>query len=297
MTNPLAITALFFSGVSAGAFVSYLGYRSALCDYRKAIECTFADLKRNKRTSAHYRMKALILCRDPETAGIFSQLFREVGIEPQQCDSGSQAIDELMSDKFEALVLDFDNFPECTDIAKIVREIRPNHAAQVFALVSVDQATTTALSSGSTFVLRRPPAPSQIRSLVQTVYGRMLRNSQAYFRLNCEFTVSIARASGPLLKCTTINISQNGMAVITPGDLRPGESLHLVFVIPHTDIVVGAEGTVIWADGHGKAGIRFECSSAPAQARFIEWLNGHFFMKFEGAPSMQDSSELHATTN
>lgn len=238
-------------------------------------------------------MKALILCQDPETAAIFFQLFREAGIESQQCDSGHQAIDQLMSDKFEALVLDFDNFPECTEIAKTVREIRPNHEAQVFSLVSSCQSRIRALSSGSTFVLRRPFAPSRIRSLMQTVYGRMLRSSQAHFRLSCEFTVSIARASRPLLKCTAINISHNGMAVITSGDLRPGEPLHLLFVIPHTNTVVSAEGTVIWADRHGKAGIRFECSSAAAEASLIEWLNGHFFMKLGVAPPMQHSSEPH----
>ena len=55
--------------------------------------------------------------------------------------------------------------------------------------------------------------------------------------------------------------------------------LHLVFAIPHTDVVVSAEGTVIWDDGYGKSGIRFKCSSASAEARYFEWLHDHFFMR------------------
>jgi CheY-like chemotaxis protein len=155
-------------------------------------------------------MRALVVCRDAEIIRIFSQIFLEVGIETEKCGSESQAIDQLMSDKFEALVLDFDKLPDCPDVVRRVREIRPNKTAQVFAIASNDEATTRALESGSTFVLKRPPVPFQVRNLLHTVYGRMLRSLQAYFRLNIEFTVSIARALGRLLQCTTINISQQG---------------------------------------------------------------------------------------
>jgi CheY-like chemotaxis protein len=292
LSNQLAITVVFLVGALTSAFVSYLLYRSALIEYRQTIESVFADLSRRTPTCSNYRMRALVVCRDAEIIRIFSQIFLEVGIETEKCGSESQAIDQLMSDKFEALVLDFDKLPDCPDVVRRVREIRPNKTAQVFAIVSNDEATTRALESGSTFVLKRPPVPFQVRNLLHTVYGRMLRSLQAYFRLNIEFTVSIARASGRLLQCTTINISQQGMAVTTPLALQPGEPLHVVFVAPNTDIIVGAEATVIWDDGHGKAGIRFECTSPPTHARFVEWLNGHFFMSFEGASSNPSSDGM-----
>lgn len=279
------------------ALVSYLLYRRALTGYRETIKSAFVDVRRRTPAGAHYRMRALIVCRDPEIIRIFSQIFGEVGIEIQKCGSEPRAIDQLMSDKFEALVLDFDKLPDCPDVVRRVRGIRPNQAAQVFAIVSNDAATTKALESGATFVLKRPPMPFQIRNLLHTVYGRMLRSLQAYFRLNIEFTISIARASGQLLQCTTINISQNGMAVTTPAILQPGEPLHLVFVVPNTDIIVGAEATVIWDDGHGKAGIRFECTSPPTHARFVEWLNGHFFMKFECGSSNPEIYVSPANSN
>jgi len=113
----------------------------------------------------------------------------------------------------------------------------------------------------------------------------MIRSSQAYFRINVEIPVSLARAAGRVLQCSTLNISQNGMAVITPVSLDTGEVLKLMFVIPHTDVVVSAEGTVIWDNAKGKAGIRFECSSAAAQARFLEWLHDHFCIRL-GAQSV-----------
>ena len=163
-----------------------------------------------------------------------------------------------------------------------VRAVRPNQDIALFAIASGSHAKAAALNLDNTFVTGRPLVLSEVRSMLRTVYGRMVRSSQAYFRMNVEIPVSLARSSGPVLRCTTVNISQTGMAVATPLALDSGELLHLMFAIPHTDVVVSAEGTVIWDNRKCKAGIRFECSSASAQARFFEWLHDHFCMRLDG---------------
>jgi DNA-binding response OmpR family regulator len=247
--------------------------------YQKTIEGAFADIDRSERINTNYRMKALVVSGNRQTIDIFAYLFREVGIEAANCDSKSRAIDRVTSEKFDALVLDFDNLSGCSEIVENVRGIRPNREIPLFAIASESQAKATALALSSNFVIERPLVPQQIKSLLRTVYGRMLRSSQAYFRLNIELSVSMARASGPLLNGRTLNVSQNGMALTSPVSLKTGEMLHLVFAIPHTDVVVSAEGTVIWDDGHGKSGIRFKSSSASAEARYFEWLHDHFFMR------------------
>jgi DNA-binding response OmpR family regulator len=279
LSNPLAITGIFMLGASAGSLVSYIRCRGAVRKYQKTIEGAFADVDRSERINTNYRMKALVVSGNRQTIDIFAYLFREVGIEAANCDSKSRAIDHVTSEKFDALVLDFDNLSGCSEIVENVRGIRPNREIPLFAIASENQAKATALALSSNFVIERPLVPQQIKSLLRTVYGRMLRSSQAYFRLNIELSVSMARASGPLLNGRTLNVSQNGMALTSPVSLKTGEMLHLVFAIPHTDVVVSAEGTVIWDDGHGKSGIRFKCSSASAEARYFEWLHDHFFMR------------------
>lgn len=269
-------------GASAGSLVSYVRFRGAVRSYRKTIEGAFADVDRSERINVNYRMKALVVSGNRETIDIFANLFREVGIEAANCDSKSRAIDRVTSEKFDALILDFDNLSGCSEIVESVRGIRPNREIPLFAIASETQAKATALALSSSFVIERPLVPQQIKSLLRTVYGRMLRSSQAYFRLNIELSVSMARASGPLLNGRTLNVSQNGMALTSPVSLKMGEMLHLVFAIPHTDVVVSAEGTVIWDDGHGKSGIRFKCSSASTEARYFEWLHDHFFMRPNG---------------
>jgi DNA-binding response OmpR family regulator len=281
LADPRAVLGAFMVGASAGSALSYLYWRTALQRYRKSIETACAQFNPSECAGINCKMKALILCRDPETIGIVSHLFREVGIEIQTCSSESHLLARLISGKFEALVVDCDELAKCPELVKNLRDLRPHQHLPVFAIASEGSAKAAASSFGNSLVIERPFVLSEIRSLLRTVYGRMLRSSQAYFRMNAEIPVSLARASGPVLQCSTLNISQNGMAVITPVSLEVGEVLNLMFAIPHTDVVVSAEGTVIWDDGKGKAGIRFECSSARAQAHFFEWLHDHFCMRLD----------------
>ena len=278
MADPLTVIGIFMLGASAGSILTLVRYRSVS---NRLQPPQIAHALNHEGPPHHYRMKALILCRRTEIITIFSQLFREICIELESCDSDAQTLTLLRSQKFEALVLDFEDFPGCSNVVKSLRGIRPNQETAIFAIASEEQRKTAALNTGSTFVVEEPLAPMQIRTLLRSVYGRMLRSSQAYFRFNIEIPVSVARSAGPVLKCTTINLSQNGMAVKTPIPLERSEKVHLVFALPNSDIALSAEGTVIWDDAHGKAGIRFECSSESARARYSEWLHDHFFMRLE----------------
>ena len=285
MADPVAILGAFMVGASAGSALSYLYWRTALHRYRKSIESACAEFNRKEYAAINCKMKALLLCRDPETVGIVSHLLREVGVETQTCESESHVLTRLASSKFEALVLDCDELAAWPETVKNARAVPPNQGLPLFVIASGGRANVAASSLDDAFLIERPLVVSDIRSLLRTVYGRMIRSSQAYFRINVEIPVSLARAAGRVLQCSTLNISQNGMAVITPVSLDTGEVLKLMFVIPHTDVVVSAEGTVIWDNAKGKAGIRFECSSAAAQARFLEWLHDHFCIRL-GAQSV-----------
>src|SRR5437879_3424125 len=114
----------------------------------------------------------------------------------------------------------------------------------------------------------------------------MLRDGQQYFRLAVELPVSIRSGSGALLQCTTLNLSQTGMAVRSSSSFVVGEPINLAFAIPNTDIFLTGEGKIIWDDKHGKTGITFECVNGSSQFRYYEWLHDHFFIReSNGMPS------------
>ncbi|MGE5054962.1 MAG: PilZ domain-containing protein [Acidobacteriota bacterium] len=238
-------------------------------------------------------MKALIIARDPEVISIFAQVFREKRISTEGCDPDA-AVARLSSAKFAAIVLDFDHLPECVDVLRNVPAA--NKAVVVLGVASDSLSKAIASRVGTNLVVERPLDRERLRHSVTSAYGRMLRDSQVYFRLAIELRVAIRRANGEVLECTTLNISQTGMAVNTPAVFSVGEAIHLAFAIPNTDIFVSAEGKVIWDDKHGKAGISFECSSSSISAPFREWLHDHFHMKLEStspSESAQQAAYVH----
>ena len=48
--------------------------------------------------------------------------------------------------------------------------------------------------------------------------------------------------------------------------------------VPGAKLVLSADGSVVWDDKHGKAGINFQCASADDQNRFAAWLDHEFYM-------------------
>jgi DNA-binding response OmpR family regulator len=288
LSNVLALTAAFIAGSASGAVVTYLRPKHGLTELLRLLKMTAPAANRSGDNDARFVMKALVIARDPEMVGILSDAFREKRISTQQC-SAEIAVEQLSSDKFAAVVLDFDQLPGCDHVLQNLPGA--NKRVVVIAVASGTAAKTIASRLGASFMLERPLDPGRLRELVTSAYGRMLRDSQVYFRLAVQLQVSVRRSDGNLLHCTTLNVSQTGMAVKTPAVFTIGETIQLAFAIPNTDIFVSAEGKVIWDDKHGKAGISFECASSSADEAFHDWLHDHFHMNLE-TKSVSDTQQV-----
>jgi CheY-like chemotaxis protein len=264
-------------GASAGSLVTFSRYRGIIREFRKALESSSPNLPRERGAKRSYGMKALIVARDPEVRDIFSRLFSEIQIDTQHCTFESEAIASVMSEKFEALVVDMD-VSGSAQILQSLQRTRPNQNVAVFAVAVGARAEEMASVLPSAIIIEKPFTPSEVRERIGSLYGRMLRDRLAYFRLALELPISIRKESGRLLHCTMINLSQSGMAVSAPCSFEIGESLNIVFAIPNSDVFVSGDGTVIWDDKHGKAGILFRCTSSSVQERLFEWLHDQFFL-------------------
>ena len=294
LSDPLAVTGIFLIGASAGASLTYARCKQVLRDCRRALAVTSDHEYVSETSDPRFHMKALIVGRDSEMIGIFSYLFREKHIEAQKCSDESSALEQLASEKFAAIVLDFDDVRGCADILR--RMAGPNKQVPVFAVGTDSQLKEAASDLGAATLIARPLVLSEVRELLSAAYGRMLRYEQTYFRISVELPVSIRKGSGELLHCTTLNVSQTGMAVRTPSSFTVGETLTIAFAIPNTDVFVSAEGSVIWDDKHGKAGMTLQCSSASMEARFNEWLHDHFFMTISKSAT-QDAKGVKKAAN
>jgi hypothetical protein len=229
-------------------------------------------------TSDTAEMKALLVTHEPPMVDLLRELFAEISIVIQGCADEAAAAEILSRTKFDALVLDFDNVSAPDPLVKSLRESPSNKNATLFAAATYGAAKQKAFEHGTSFIFERPFAPEQIRLVLRTAYAQMLRERRKYFRLAVELNVSIIRNSGEELLGKTTNLSQNGMAVLTSAPLLHGESIKLNFQVPGAKLILSADGSVVWDDKHGKAGINFQCASVEDQNRFAAWLDHEFYM-------------------
>lgn len=277
-------------GASAGAVISYIKHKGLVLvrETREARDNLSDNAYHTaEEPKSHLGIKALIVGHDPETISIFSRVLREKGIESERFFSESLALERLSSAKFQALVLDCDEI----DFSEMLKRLpRPNERVLVIAVANENKKQVTS-RAGISFVVERPLTPPQVREVVRAAYGRMLRDGQQYFRLTAELPVSIRKASGAVVQCMTLNVSQTGMAVESESSFTTGDAVNIAFAVPNTDIVLAAQGKVIWDDKHGKTGISFQCDNSSAQTRYHEWLHDHLFMMQTDVSPLYESEQ------
>jgi DNA-binding response OmpR family regulator len=223
-------------------------------------------------------MKALLVTHDPPMVELLRELFAEISILIQGCEDEAAASEILSRTKFDAVVLDFDNVSSVGPLVTSLRASPSNKNATLFAAATYGAAKQKAFEHGTSFIFERPFSPEQIRLVLRTAYAQMLRERRKYFRLAIELNVTIERISGEKITGKTTNLSQNGMAVLTTAPMVHGESIKLNFQVPGAKLVLYADGSVVWDDKHGKAGINFQCASVEDQNRFAAWLDHEFYM-------------------
>jgi DNA-binding response OmpR family regulator len=226
-------------------------------------------------------LRALVVARDPQLTEIVSVALAKFNIAASYCDSGASASQRLQTEKFEAVVLDFDGLSDSLPGVKALRESRSNRNCVVLAVASDTDSKRRAFAQGTSFVFERPLSQARVVQVVRTAYGLMLRDRREYFRLAVELPVRLQRGTGPELGCTTINLSRSGIALRNAPTMEAGETVQLIFVLPEKDSPVRAQGKVIWDDRHGKAGLSLEFSNPDVQVGLVTWLDEHFYQQFD----------------
>ncbi len=222
-------------------------------------------------------LRTLVVTLDRVLADTISNISRELSIEVQTSTSVGEVPEELAGTKYEALFLDFDTVAESGPILNVVRGSLSNRSALIFAVATGATQRHQARQQGADFVLERPIAATEVRRSLYAAYDLMARERRRYFRYAGEYSVLLERSSSAtVLNCTTINVSNSGVAVSTPSALHPGERVNLVLWLRDPELAVRGSGNVVWDDRHGKAGINFLCASPAGQVAFNSWLDARF---------------------
>jgi len=241
-------------------------------------------------------LDSLLLSQDPELVRVVRPTLEKLSIEVEICHEARTAANILISEKFDAVIVDCDDLQGGLEVLQGLRSTPSNKNSVTFAVLNGKRTTTQdAFGMGANFVLQKPISSLNASRCFHAALNFMVRERRRYFRHPVKMLVQII-LSDKTLKATSTNISESGIALMLHEALPKGATPRLQFILPETEQKVSLESEVVWADVKGRAGLRFHNVAEDSQAHLEKWLDARLEEELPGAKdriTAPESKTLH----
>jgi len=228
-------------------------------------------------------LESLLLSQDPELVRVIRPTLEKLSIDVDVCHDARAGSDMLISDKFDAVIVDCDDLTGGLALLQGLRNTPSNKNSVAFAILNGKRTTTQeAFGMGANFVLQKPISNLNASRCFHAALNFMLKERRRYFRQPVKMQVKVV-LEGKTLTASSTNISEGGIAVLLREALPKGAFPKLQFSLPESSIHIEVEAEVAWADMKGLAGLRFHTMPKPAQAQLEEWLDDRMEAEFPGS--------------
>ncbi len=235
-------------------------------------------------------LESLLLSQDPELVRVLRPTLEKMSIDVEVCHDIRAGSDILISDKFDAVIVDCDDLSGGLAVLQGLRNTPSNKNSVAFAVLNGKRTTMQeAFGMGANFVLQKPISTLNASRCFHAALNFMLKERRRYFRQPVKTDVQVV-LEGKTLHATSTNISEGGMALMLREALPKGASPHLKFSLPNAKRNFEIEAEVAWADLKGLAGLRFHNVPSSTKAELEQWLDDHMEREFPGSKERIDSA-------
>src|SRR5436853_7619182 len=123
--------------------------------------------------------QALLFCPDEKTARVTTQVLNELEFSVEACVEPFAAVKKLMSQHFDAIVVDCDNEQNASLLFKSARNSNSNQASLSVAVVEGQTGVANAFRIGANLVLTKPINVEQAKSTLRVARGLLRKGSEA----------------------------------------------------------------------------------------------------------------------
>jgi DNA-binding response OmpR family regulator len=228
-------------------------------------------------------LESLLLSQDPELVRVIRPTLEKLSIDVEICHDARAGSDILISDKFDAVIVDCDDLNGGLALLQGLRNTPSNKNSVAFAILNGKRTTTQdAFGMGANFVLQKPISNLNASRCFHAALNFMLKERRRYFRQPVKMQVQVI-LEGKTVTASTTNVSEGGIALLLREALPKGATPHLKFSLPESSIHIEVEAEVAWADMKGLAGLRFHNMPKPSQAQLEQWLDERMEAEFPGS--------------
>jgi len=236
-------------------------------------------------------LDSLLLSQDPELVRVIRPTLEKLSIDVEICQEARAGADILISDKFDAVIVDCDDLNGGLAVLQGLRNTPSNKNSVAFAILNGKRTTTQeAFGMGANFVLQKPISGLNASRCFHAALNFMLKERRRYFRHPVKMLVKV-EFEGKTLNATSTNVSEGGIALMLREALPKGAAHHLKFSLPGTNVLVDVEAEVAWADVKGLAGFRFHNVPKSSQEHLEQWLTDQIEREFPGTKERLAAAE------
>jgi CheY-like chemotaxis protein len=214
-----------------------------------------------------------------------------LSIDVEICHEARAGADILITDKFDAVIVDCDDLSGGLAVLQGLRSTPSNKNSVAFAVLNGKRTTMQdAFGMGANFVLQKPISALNASRCFHAALNFMIKERRRYFRQPVKMLVKVVY-EGKTLSATSTNISEGGIALQLREAPPKGAAPHLKFSLPGANIHMEVEAEVAWVDVKGLAGFRFHNVPKSSQEQLEQWLDDQMEKEFPGTKERLAAAE------
>jgi ActR/RegA family two-component response regulator len=217
-------------------------------------------------------LDSLLLTRDKQVIGVLRPTLERLSINVEVCRGARSGNEILISEKFDAVIVDCDDLEGGLDVLGTLHKSVSNKNSVTFAILNGITTTQQAFDLGAKFVLQKPVSQLSATRCFSAALGFMERERRRYFRHPVEMPAVLLFGEDQKLQATATNLSEGGMAVHFHETLPKRSISRVIFTLPGRHAAMEPKADFAWVDGAGRAGIRFLDMPASARQELERWL-------------------------
>lgn len=216
------------------------------------------------------KFQALLVSTDASAAAVLTPVLGGYGL-GLECCPYEAAAHRLSEQKFDALLVDFDEYSRATALLEKAGDISSRGTVTI-ALLSDRTRLRQILGAGANFVLYKPILMEQAQAGLRAATALIRRERRRSVRVPVQVGVRLQVKDGAALDGILLDLSQDGLEVLSSKPLHPSAPLAVEFLLPEARPQLKMQGEVAWAIPNGQSGVRFTGLSAEQCTALKAWV-------------------------
>jgi len=232
-------------------------------------------------------VRALLVSADIQTIDTLCYYMGKLAMHVDVCSDFDSATRKLCHFKYEAIVVDFKDSAAALELLKKSREMTSHKAAVVLAILNANDEMPSAFRAGASFVLVKPISAAVLVRTLKVSNPLMVNEKRRYYRCPVQIPVYVSVGSRPDFMATSVNISEQGIALANSPTLQVGDRVALRLTLTDPPVAAKISAEVCWHDGAGAAGLEFVEVPVHVKEQLTTWLSARLEESLQGEAALK----------